>query len=142
MRSGRHRTGLAREPLSSTMPCASGSKHPAPCETYHDNSRCGRQITGRPARRRPAVARHPRRRPRPPTLVLGIAAILLALVVALAVTVAPGPDPRPAGLRLTPLSTAFPPGNVGEPAPLDGRCLEAAAQRPETASPAKRRPIS
>jgi hypothetical protein len=60
------------------------------------------------------VARHSRRRPRPPTRVLigiGIAAILLALVVALAMIAAPRPDPRPAGMRLTPPSTA-PPSNA------------------------------
>ncbi len=65
------------------------------------------------------MARLPRRRPRPPILVLiGIAAILLALVIALAVMVAPRPDPRSTDTRLTPPSTAAP-GHVGEPARWD-----------------------
>ncbi len=54
---------------------------------------------------RPIVARHPQRRPRPPTrvlIVLGTAVALLALLVALAIMVAPRADPRPAGPTPTP----------------------------------------
>ena len=77
------------------------------------------------------MARHPRRRPRPPTRVLvliGLAAILLALVVALGMMLAPHPDLRPAGISLTPPSTL-----IGFHCPVCGYLLPAKQGRPSPA---------